>query len=146
MKKSTTRVLSGDRKGMLIAALCFVHCIAGPLLLSVAGFSSLIGASEKVEPVFLLSSITFGTATLVPDYRKRHHRLSCLALFSCGISCLAVRRYVRWASVAEVIVVGLGAALIIGAHALNLKFSKHCQCCEPSPSPSREDGSTTISA
>jgi hypothetical protein len=30
------------------------------------------------------------------------------------------------------IAVGIGAALIIGAHALNLKFSRQCACCAPS--------------
>ena len=115
---------------MLVATVCFVHCVAGPVLLSVAGFSSLIGASEKVEPVFLLSSVTFGVATLVPAYRKKHRRLSCLTLFLCGIFCLAVRRYVQWTSISEIILVGLGAGMIVGAHALNLKYSKHCNCCE----------------
>jgi len=43
-----------DRKGMLIASLCLVHCIAGPVLLSFAGFASLINISEKLEPLFLL--------------------------------------------------------------------------------------------
>ncbi len=131
MKQRATKVLSGDRKGMLVAALCFIHCVAGPILLSIAGFSSLIGASEKVEPVFLFSSITVGAATLVPAYRKKHRRISCLALFFCGIFCLAVRRYMEWTSRAEWIFVGLGAVFIIGAHALNLKYVKHCQCCDP---------------
>jgi hypothetical protein len=124
---------------MLVAALCFVHCVGGPILLSVAGFSSLIGASEKVEPLFLLSSITFGVVTLVPAYRKKHHRLSCLTLFFCGIFCLAVRHYIHWTSMVEAIVVGLGASLIVGAHALNLKFSRHCQCCELDDSRSTQE-------
>lgn len=139
MNRSVTTAFRGDRKGMLVAALCFVHCVAGPLLLSVAGFSALIGASEKLEPVFMLSSVSLGVATLVPAYRKKHHRLSCLVLFLCGVFCLGVRRCIRWTSIAEVILIGLGAALIIGAHALNLKFSRRCQCCELPPEPDASD-------
>jgi hypothetical protein len=130
MTKSVTNALSGDGKGMLVTSLCFVHCVAGPVLLSIAGFSSLIGLSEKIEPVFLISSITFGALTLVPAYRKQHRRRSCLTLFSCGILCLLIRRYGRLDSIGEMVMVGLGATLIIGAHALNLKFSKQCRCCQ----------------
>jgi len=38
----------GDKTGIVIASVCFVHCIAGPVLLSFAGFASLIGVSEKL--------------------------------------------------------------------------------------------------
>jgi len=71
-----------DRRGMLIASLCFVHCVAGPVLLSLAGLSSLISLSEKVEPLFLLGSATLGVIALVPAYRKKHGRVSCLAPFA----------------------------------------------------------------
>ena len=43
-----------DRRGMLIASLYFVHCIAGPILLSFAGLTALMNRSEKFEPLFLL--------------------------------------------------------------------------------------------
>ena len=142
MNTFATKALGGDRKGMLIAALCFVHCVAGPVLLSIAGFSSLIGASEKMEPVFLLSSLTFGVVTLVPAYRKKHRRLSCVGLFSCGIACLVIRRYAQVDSIAEISMVGIGAGLMVGAHALNLKLSKQCGCCEPS-SGNAEHGNTS---
>src|SRR5262249_15404987 len=52
MKKLVPAALRGDWKGMLIAALCLIHCVAGPVLLSFAGFASLIGVSEKLEPLF----------------------------------------------------------------------------------------------
>lgn len=122
---------SGDRKGILIAILCFVHCVAGPLLLSVAGFASLLNLSEKLEPVFVASSLVFGLASLVPAYRRKHRRFSCLVLFLCGLVCLAVLRHIRWTIVPEVVMTGIGACLIIAAHALNLKFARRCECCDP---------------
>jgi hypothetical protein len=132
VKKVAPAVLSGDRKGILIAALCLIHCVAAPVLLSFAGFASLLGVSEKMEPVFVLSSIAIGTATLIPGYRHKHGRFSCLALFFCGLLFLVVLRHLRWLVVPETILGGFGAALIVGAHALNLKFSKQCECCRPS--------------
>jgi MerC mercury resistance protein len=119
---------SGDRKGILLAILCFVHCVAGPLLLSVAGFTSLVNVSEALEPVFTVSSLVFGMVALVPAYRKKHRRIVCLALFLGGLFCLVVLRHVRWALAPEVIVTGVGAALIVAAHALNLKLVRACQC------------------
>ena len=134
MKPQAGRRWSGDRTGMLIAAACFVHCVAGPVLLSFVGFASLIGISEKFEPLFLLSSVGTGAATLIPGYRKKHRHWSCLAMFFSGIACLWFRRYVQGIGVVvEPIAVGIGALLIIGAHSLNLRLSRRCDCCEPPP-------------
>lgn len=112
-----------------MAAACFVHCVAGPLLLSFAGFASLIGLSERIEPLFVLTSIALGSVTLLPAYRKKHGRISCLAMFVGGLLCLLVIRRVHWTLLPEMIATGIGAGLIMGAHALNLKFSRHCSCC-----------------
>src|SRR5205823_10581767 len=96
MPTSSLAERSGDRKGILLAILCFVHCVAGPLLLSVAGFASLVNVSEALEPVFTVSSLVFGMAALVPAYRKKHRQIICLALFLGGLFCLVVLRHVRW--------------------------------------------------
>ena len=121
-----------DRRGMLIASLCFVHCVAGPVLLSFAGLTSLISVSEKLEPLFLLGSAAMGAIALIPGYRKKHGRVSCLALFASGLLCLLLRRHVQWHDISiEPVAASVGVSLITGAHVLNLKFSRRCQCCEP---------------
>jgi len=125
----------GDRTGILIASVCFVHCIAGPVLLSVAGFASLIGISEKLEPLFLLGSLAMGIATLIPGYRRHHGRRSCLVMFCTGIACLLLRHHIPSNLPIESIGAGIGVCFIAGAHILNLKFSKKCQCCEPVSAP-----------
>jgi MerC mercury resistance protein len=121
-----------DRRGILIASLCFVHCIAGPILLSFAGLSSLLSVSEKLEPLFLLGSAAMGVIALVPGYRKRHGRKSCLALFASGLLCLFLRHHVDLPVVpVDPIATAIGLTLIIGAHALNLQYSRRCECCDP---------------
>jgi MerC mercury resistance protein len=116
---------------MLIAAACFVHCVAGPVLLSFAGLASLIGISEKLEPLFVFMSLSMGVATLIPAYRKKHRRRSCLAMFVSGLAVLVLGTHIRVTSrFIELAGVGVGALLIAGAHLLNLKLSKRCQCCE----------------
>jgi hypothetical protein len=122
-------VRNNDRKAILVAAACLVHCVAGPLLLSFAGFASLVGLSERIEPLFVLTSIALGSATLIPAYRKKHGRISCLAMFVGGLLCLLVIRRIHGTILPEMIAAGIGAGLIMGAHALNLKFSRRCSCC-----------------
>ena len=120
-----------DRRGMLIASLCFAHCVAGPVLLSFAGFASLISVSEKLEPLFLAGSAAMGAMALVPGYRRKHGRISCLALFVFGFLCLLLRhRIVLRAIPVESIASALGASLIIGAHVMNLRFARRCPCCD----------------
>ena len=124
--------LDSDRKGMLVAGLCFVHCVAGPALLAFAGMASLGSFSERIEPLLLLTSTVFGAAALVPAYWKRHGRLSCIVLFTGGIACLLLRKRIDFGGVIpEAMATGMGAALVITSHALNLRFSKRCPCCEP---------------
>jgi hypothetical protein len=71
-----------------------------------------------------------GVIAFVPAYRKKHGRKSCLALFASRLLCLLLRRYIELPSISvEPFVTAVGASLIIGAHILNLRFSKRCQCC-----------------
>lgn len=129
--KNVHHSLSGDRKGIVVAAICLVHCVAGPLLLSLAGFASVIGLSEKFEPAFYLTSAGLGASTLIPAYRKRHRRITCLVLFFAGMACLFGGRYLSvLTGPLELAAVGVGGSLIIAAHALNLRFSRTCPCCQ----------------
>jgi MerC mercury resistance protein len=148
MHKSLFDTSRADGRGMLLACLCFLHCVAGPILLSWAGFSSLIGVSEKFEPLFVLGSGAMGMIAFVPAYRKKHGRKSCLALFASGLLCLLLRRHVELPALSiEPVATAVGASLIIGAHVLNLRFSKRCQCCdalsEPTGEATHESGCAT---
>ena len=77
---------------MLVATRCFVPCVAGPVLLWIPGHSSLVTASEAIDPVFVVSSALLGSATLIPAYCKKHRRCSCLVLF--------IRAFSAWRSCA----------------------------------------------
>jgi hypothetical protein len=49
-----------------------------------------------------------------------------------GLLCFLMRSRIPSSYVPfEAVWAGAGATLIIGAHLLNLRFSKQCQCCEP---------------
>jgi MerC mercury resistance protein len=119
-----------DRAGIVIATLCFVHCVAGPGLLTFAGLASVINISERFEVLFLLGSAAMGALALFPAYRRHHGRLSCLAMFGAGFAVLLVRRHIG-GSLLEPASVLIGASLIVGAHVLNVRYSRRCACCEP---------------
>ena len=141
MKSTATDGARGDRAGILIASLCFVHCIAGPVLLTFAGFTSLINLPEKFESVFLFGSAAMGVMALVPAYRKKHGRVSCLAMFGCGLLCLLMRRHIVLHGMSvERFGVCTGALLLVGAHVLNVRFSQRCQCCEEATCSMGEEG------
>ena len=128
MAKSKSHV-SGDRAGVIVAILCFVHCIAGPALLAIAGFSSLIAVSERTELAFLFTSAAIGACVLFPAYKRRHGRISCLAMFICGICVMVVHRRVSDARF-ELLTALIGASLIGASHILNIRYSRRCDCCD----------------
>jgi hypothetical protein len=130
-RRANSVATRGDKTGILIASVCFIHCVAGPVLLSFAGFASLIGISEKLEPLFLVGSLAMGVATLLPGYRRHHGRRSCLIMFCTGGICLLLRHHIRSNLPIESIGAGIGVCFIAGAHVLNLKFSRKCLCCDP---------------
>ena len=128
MKKPISHAF-GDRAGVIVASLCFVHCVAGPALIAFGSFSSLIALSERTEILFLLASATIGTIVLFPGYRRRHRRRSCLAMFGSGMAALLAHRYAH-SGPAEVATALVGASLIASAHILNHRYSRRCDCCE----------------
>ena len=112
----------GERTGILIASVCFVHCVAGRVLLSLAGFASLTGISERLEPLFLLGFFAMGIATLIPVYRRHHGRRSCLVMFCTGVMYLFLGHHIPPNLAMESIGAGIGVCFIAGARWLNLGF------------------------
>ena len=128
MKKPISHAF-GDRAGVIVATLCFVHCVAGPALIDFGSFSSLIAFSERTEILFMPASATIGATVLFPGYRRRHRRRSCLAMFGSGMAALLAHRYAH-SGLAELATALVGASLIAGADILNRRYSRRCDCCE----------------
>jgi len=63
----------GDLVGGLLALVCAVHCLAMPLLLSVATFSTWYWfAGTDIEWVLIVSSVAVSGATLAVGWEYRH--------------------------------------------------------------------------
>jgi hypothetical protein len=61
-------------------------------------------------------------------------------MFIAGLLCLVLKRFVagRIASFETVATIA-GAALVVGAHVLNLRYSRNCACCTPSSEASEAE-------
>jgi hypothetical protein len=100
-----------------------------PLLLGATGASAIAWLFEDVfEWAFLGTSAVLGFASLVPAYRRGHHRRRCLVLFLLGMVAILAGRLAP-EGVSDTTFVVFGAALIFTSHAANLFLCRSCRAC-----------------
>nr|WP_236657562.1 MerC domain-containing protein [Acidisarcina polymorpha] len=117
--------------GVWTSALCIVHCLLTPILLS---FSTVLAhflpAEERVHRSLAVLVALFGTIALLIGFR-RHRRASILLLMTGGVGCIAGSAWFgdRLPShTYEVAITMLGSGLMIAAHRLNHTFCRSCGC------------------
>lgn len=122
-----------DRLGAWTSALCVVHCLLTPVVLSLSAVvSHFLPAEESVHRGFAVLVALFGVLALVSGFR-RHRRRRVLLLMVSGVGLIAATAW--WGDrlpthMAEVAVTLLGSTLMIAAHRLNHTFCKSCSCAE----------------
>lgn len=125
-----------DRLGMWTSALCVVHCLLTPALLSFSAvLAHLLPGEESVHRSLAMLVALFGAVALVSGFR-RHRRATVLLLMAGGLGCIAGAAWLgdRLPSHAwEVAVTFLGSALMISAHRLNHTFCRSCECTTRQP-------------
>jgi hypothetical protein len=131
-----------DRLGVWTSALCVVHCLLTPLLISFSAvFAHFLPAEEHVHRTLALLVALFGTVALLFGFRK-HRRSTVLFLMLAGLSCIAGAAWFgdRLPSHAvEVAITFCGSTLMITAHRLNHTFCRSCECASQSGSCTRPD-------
>ena len=110
---------------MLATGLCVLHCLTLPLLVPLA---AAVGAPALVSPtaerIVLLATVLFASLVLMHGCRHHHHHRAPLVLAACGGLLYAVKGQLGEA--AEPLMVLTGGALIIAAHAWNLRLCRQC--------------------
>lgn len=110
-----------DRVGVLLSALCALHCLAGLLL--VAGLG--LGGQFLLSPVFhrvgLALAIGVGAVTLVLGV-ARHRDPVPLQLGAAGIAFMSIALFVGHGTEEAVLTI-LGVSLLAWAHLRNLRCS-----------------------
>ena len=113
-----------DRVGIVVTAVCAVHCLTLPLLLPVLAATDLsILSHHDFEWAVLILTFVLAAVVLTHGYRHHHRRMLPLILAAIGAVICLLRHEVGTAL--EPLVLGLGAGLMVVAHGLNLKWSRH---------------------
>jgi hypothetical protein len=120
-----------DVAGGVAAGVCAVHCLLTPLLIAFGGLgvaASLI--SERMEVVFVATSLVIGLTSLGPAFVRVHHDPTPLVLFAAGLVALLLTRVLDAPDALERVIVPLCAVLLITSHARNHHACRRCHECE----------------
>jgi uncharacterized membrane protein YfcA len=124
--------LDADRLGIIASALCFVHCILTPVVLSLSAvWAHYLPSEERFHRLLAVMVAVIGCFAIVSGYRK-HRRRRALFLMSTGLSFIFAGAYLgdRLPShIAEIAVTLTGSSLMITSHLINRTFCKNCQRC-----------------
>ena len=125
--------LRADRLGIVASALCFVHCILTPVVLSFSAvWAHYLPSGERFHRILAVIVAAIGCFATVNGYRA-HRRSRVLFLMGGGLLFIFAGAYVgdRLPShTAEVAVTMTGSSLMIAAHLINHTFCKNCHRCD----------------
>src|SRR6267154_2052104 len=123
---------SADNLGIWASALCVVHCIATPILLSMSVvFVHLIPGEETTHRTLAVGVAALGAVALVKGFRT-HGRRRILGLMAVGLGFIFAGAFYgdRLPSHGyEVAVTMTGSLLMITAHRMNHTFCSDCRRC-----------------
>jgi hypothetical protein len=118
---STSHLL--DKAGIWTSAICAIHCVAFPILMTFSVFNGLLFVHGHAIEYFIFGvSVLLGVTSLFPSYYKHHrNRYPGLILIS-GFFLIGLSRYV--VNVSEHVLTASGAILIASAHLLNYRLCR----------------------
>jgi hypothetical protein len=118
-----------DRLGITATSICALHCILLPVLLPVLSLFGLeFLADHEAEHMFLFATLILGSIALFSGFKRYHRKLYPFFLLFLG-------GFVYWHKHSveeslEPLMIIVGAALLVGAHLVNLKLCNNCRTCE----------------
>ena len=133
---STPLLARVDRAGIYASALCFVHCLVTPVILSLSAVSAhFLPSEEHTHRTMAVLVTLLGTVALGLGY-KRHKQPSVLLLMAAGLTLIFTGAYFgdllpnHWYEVAITLA---GSCCMITAHRRNHTFCQACVRCEDRP-------------
>jgi carbon starvation protein CstA len=122
----------GDRVGIVASALCFVHCVATPVVLSLSAVSShFLPSEEHTHRVFAVFVTIVGALAIGFGFR-RHRRKRVLAAALLGLLLIFSGAYfgdLLPSHACEVAITLAGSCCMIFAHRMNHTFCSNCKKC-----------------
>jgi hypothetical protein len=120
-----------DQIGIWTSALCVIHCLVTPIVLSLSAVSAhFLPSEERTHRSLAVVIATLGALALVKGYRS-HRSLRVLLIMIAGLSCIFAGAY--WGDRlpshrVEVLITLIGSGFMITAHRLNHTFCRECNC------------------
>ena len=109
------------RLGVLLSALCAVHCVAVLVLVAVLGIGGGFLLNPEIHHVGLAMAMVIA-AIAIGGGAVRHRKADALVLALIGLAFMGGALAVPH-GVAESLLTIVGVSLVIGAHILNLRHS-----------------------
>lgn len=128
-----------DRAGIVLSALCLIHCLGAPLAILYLPALGLLLAPAEDGVHAVLATIVPITALLafVPGYR-RHRNPRILYAAGAGVGAIVAAAFLlpeKAGTSAEALITAFGGVLLIAAHLRNHAFCRRCPVCAPATAP-----------
>ncbi len=121
-----------DKIGIFASSACAVHCLLGPILITLA---PLIGLGflfdETVETIFIMVSCGLAFLSLVWGFYKSHRNFIPFFVLLLGYALVSLSRMDSVTDIlSEPILMTLAGLSIAGSHWINLQLCKTCHSCD----------------
>jgi hypothetical protein len=124
--------INWEALGVGASIACAIHCAVLPLFItSLPLFGINIIHNLFVEVLLLGAAFLIGFSTLWHGYKKHHHRLQTLVLFSAGMILFAIHQFVKFPFSSFVLIIP-AIILVLSAHFLNHRYCKQANHCHTS--------------
>ena len=120
-----------DRFSIGLSALCIVHCVAIPLLISVAPLLASFAFADESFHIALIALVVPTSAVALSLGCRKHRSWRIPTLGLLGVTILlsaAVGGGILFGEVGETSLTVLGALVIALAHLLNYRACRACDC------------------
>jgi tetrahydromethanopterin S-methyltransferase subunit C len=118
-----------DALGVLTSVACAVHCAVLPLVLtSLPLFGINIINNNFFETGMIGLAFVIGSFALYHGYKRHHHRVLPLLIFSAGFILLVLKQIFI---VYEILLLIPAATFILAAHFFNYRFCRKANHCHP---------------
>jgi hypothetical protein len=110
-----------DRVGCTISFTCAVHCVGGPLLLTILPFAY---AAERFELPLILTALVIAAATFTAGFVRHGALLPLILLMPAAVAMIASRSVD--VTTAEIPLLVMGSMTLGAGHLFNLRASREC--------------------
>lgn len=115
-----------DRIGIIVSTTCIIHCLLTPIAIIIIPAMTNIGANEELlHLIFAIFAIPVAAFSLWHGY-KQHSVIRPTFYAVPGIALLWIAMLVHKPHWLESVVTSIGALLVITAHVLNHRLTRHC--------------------